>query len=114
MKLTAYCGLNCADCPAYLAWKNNSDKLREETAKKWSKEFNWDIKVKDINCSACLSVNKPLYKHCYECGVRKCCIEKEIKNCGRCRDYDICGKIKDLHKFIPDGKKVCDEMREKR
>jgi len=44
MKLTAYCGLNCADCPAYLAWKNNSDKLREETAKKWSKEFNWVLK----------------------------------------------------------------------
>ncbi|TFH04271.1 MAG: DUF3795 domain-containing protein [Candidatus Thorarchaeota archaeon] len=29
----AYCGLDCAVCPAHLAWKNDDDELREKQAK---------------------------------------------------------------------------------
>ena len=30
--MIAYCGLNCTECPAYIATKANDDKLREEAA----------------------------------------------------------------------------------
>ncbi len=30
--LIAYCGIDCAVCPAYIAKKNNDDALRQKTA----------------------------------------------------------------------------------
>jgi len=32
--MIAFCGLNCSECPAYLATKTGDDKKRIETAKK--------------------------------------------------------------------------------
>lgn len=35
-QLIACCGLDCENCDARIATINNDDKLREETAQKWS------------------------------------------------------------------------------
>lgn len=106
------CGLDCADCPCFIAYQNDNDKLRMKTAKKWKEEFDWsDLKSEDINCLGCLSLNEPLFRHCRMCGVRKCGLEKRIKNCGECEIYDTCKKIASLRKMIPDGKEVCDQIR---
>ena len=35
-QLIACCGLDCENCDARIATINNDDKLREETARKWS------------------------------------------------------------------------------
>ncbi|MFC1711826.1 DUF3795 domain-containing protein [Patescibacteria group bacterium] len=114
MKKISICGLDCADCPAYIARANNNDTLRKKTAKKWAKLFNApEIKPEDINCLSCLSLAEPLFNHCKVCDVRKCGLEKKVKNCGECQDYSGCEKIISLHKEIPDGKKVCDEKKEK-
>ena len=39
MQMTAYCGLNCTECPTYLATQKDDDKLRDKVAKQWSKQF---------------------------------------------------------------------------
>ncbi|MBP5242059.1 MAG: DUF3795 domain-containing protein, partial [Clostridia bacterium] len=35
-KMFAYCGLDCGQCDAYLATRNNDQALREKTARLWS------------------------------------------------------------------------------
>jgi len=113
MKIST-CGLDCADCPAYLAYKKNDNKLREKTAKKWAKLYNAPgIKPEHINCLGCLSQNKPLYKHCLECKVRLCGIKKSVKNCGECKEYQGCEIVASLHKEISEGKAICDAIRKK-
>lgn len=91
------CGLDCGSCAAFIATKNNDDVLREKTAKKWSKIKNRAIKSENINCYGCLSQNKPIYKKCLVCEVRKCGIEKGIKNCKECKNYK-CEKLVVLQK----------------
>jgi len=114
-KPTSRCGLNCDDCPAHIATMKNDDLLRQKTADVWNTKYNAAGRIpvtkEDINCLGCLSLTDPVYKHCKECGVRICAIEKGIKNCGECAEYNTCPKISSLHKYIPEGKKVCDKYR---
>lgn len=111
-KIYALCGLECSDCPAFLARKFDNQKLRVKTAKKWSQLFGWKLKPEDINCVGCLEIKDPHFIHCGEnCGVRKCGLEKGIKNCGECSDYTSCEKIASLHKEIPEGKAYCEKAR---
>ena len=110
MKRIAICGLDCASCGAYIATKRNDNKLRAKVAKKWSKDFNHpNLKSEDINCLGCLSLVDPIWQYCGKCEVRKCALERNLKNCGQCSDYP-CKKIKSLHKVTTGGKEACDKI----
>lgn len=90
------CGLDCGVCPAFIAFKNNDDKLREKTAREWTEKYRKDkppIRIEEINCGGCIS-DGPFYTHCFECKVRLCGLEKKIKNCQECKDYK-CEKLSD-------------------
>ena len=53
-QLIACCGLDCENCDARIATINNDDKLREETAQKWSAMNNTsEITPETINCTGC-------------------------------------------------------------
>jgi len=101
-KHIAYCGLVCSDCDAYIATKNNDDKLREKTANNWNiryKESNRNrppVKPVEINCNGCLS-NGPIYFYCKRCNIRNCGLEKGIKNCKDCENYK-CKELIELQK----------------
>ena len=49
-KIIAYCGLNCYNCPVFLATKNDDDVAREKTAAMWAEQFGFDLKPEDIKC----------------------------------------------------------------
>lgn len=99
-KYIAMCGLDCAACDAFIATKNNDDKLREKTAKEWTERYRKTgrnrppIKPKDINCLGCLS-DGPVYLHCLKCEIRKCGLKKKLKNCQECKEYR-CPKLIEL------------------
>ena len=120
MKKISICGLDCADCPCFLALQNDNDELRKKTAKEWTKRYIKEdlnrpaLKPEDISCLGCLSLTEPLYKHCKVCGVRECGLKMKIQNCGQCAEYDDCKKIASLHKRIPEGKRACEEIKKKR
>ena len=92
------CGLDCGACAAFIAFKNNDDKLREKTAKEWTEWYGKTgrppVQVKDINCSGCLS-DGPIYQNCLRCEIRKCGRGKNLKNCEECKDYK-CKKLVEL------------------
>lgn len=91
-KNIAMCGLDCSFCAAFIATQNNDNQLRGKTAQEWTKRYQKDgrnrppVKTENINCQGCLSAGS-VYLYCRQCAVRKCGLEKGIKNCKECQDY---------------------------
>ena len=112
-KMLAMCGLDCAACPAYIAYKTNDQALREKTAAEWSKQFNVPMKAADINCVGCLKTKGPQIKHCAECDIRKCGLGRKVKNCALCDDY-LCDKISKFIANVPPAKANLGEVRRAR
>jgi hypothetical protein len=112
-KMISYCGLVCSGCPTFIATQKNDDKMREETAKKWSEMFRADIKPADINCDGCTSNSTKLFNYCGQCDIRKCAKEKGVKNCAYCAEYP-CEKLSAFLKNAPEAKAVLDEIRKKK
>ncbi|MDD2715876.1 MAG: DUF3795 domain-containing protein [Candidatus Wallbacteria bacterium] len=110
--MNSYCGLECGTCEAYLATKNNDGKLRQETAKKWSAQFNSDIKPEQINCEGCKGQGVK-FSHCNECKVRKCNLAKKYENCGLCPDYP-CQDVSFIVDNVPPAKEYLEQVRKGR
>ncbi len=108
--MIAFCGIDCHECGAFLATKNNDDKKRSEVAKLWSRQFNADIKPADINCNGCRSDGQNIFGYCTVCEIRKCGKEKKLDNCAYCDEY-ACEKLGAILNMMPDAKKRLDEIR---
>jgi len=95
----------------YIATVNNDDKLREETAKKWSKEINLEITAKDLVCYGCKS--SQTWKMCRDCPFVKCCKGKGLDNCGECDSYP-CAEINKFLKNLPEESAFLDQVHKQR
>jgi len=42
-KMIAYCGINCAGCPTYLATQKNDDSMRKQVQSLWKNQFKVDF-----------------------------------------------------------------------
>ncbi len=99
------CGLDCNSCAAFIAFKNNNEKLRKKTAKEWTKiyksiDYNRPpLKPEDINCQGCLSSGGVHFKYCLKCKIRKCGLKKRITNCSQCQKFK-CDKLIKLLKHL--------------
>jgi len=109
-QMTAFCGLICIECGAFIATQNDDDRKRAEVAQLWSKQYNHDLKPADINCDGCTSDSDRLIGHCHVCEIRKCGKQKAILNCAYCDDY-ACEKLEGFFKMVPDAKKHLDEIK---
>jgi hypothetical protein len=103
VKLIAYCGLVCSNCPTYLATQNNDDDARAKTAVLYSKKFGFSLGPEDINCDGCLSSGGRLIGYCSACNIRKCCSAKGLANCTACKEQP-CEHLKKFHASSPDAK----------
>jgi len=108
--IIAYCGLNCAECPALRATQKDDDNERKIVAEEWAELYNADIKPEDINCEGCLSEQGRVFKHCYVCEIRNCAKEKAVKNCAYCDDYE-CKKLSVFFSMAPAAKANLEEIR---
>jgi hypothetical protein len=101
--LLAYCGLDCAACPARTATLSNDDELRASTAAAWSKEFGHPFTPEMINCTGC---REPGAKsaYCTDCAIRACGRAKGVAHCGECADFASCATIGDFLKLAPSAK----------
>ena len=107
----SFCGIICSQCEAYIATLNNDDDLRKETAEKWSKTYNGDIKPEHVNCRGCTSTEEPLFSHCKVCEFRLCGIEKGVENCAHCNEYP-CEKLANFQAHVPGVKDTLDKIKE--
>ncbi len=112
-KILSYCGLDCLECPAFLAHQNDDQALRRRTAPEWSRMYSADIKPEDINCVGC-SVGQGIhFGHCDECEFRRCGMTKKLANCGECPEY-ACAKLQEFHEMVPEAKDNLDQLRKSR
>jgi hypothetical protein len=59
--MTGYCGLDCEQCGAFIATRNDDDALRAKVAEEWARQYNAPIKPEHINCTGCLSTGVKTY-----------------------------------------------------
>ncbi len=103
MKMIAYCGLDCFECPARLSFLNDDENLRKKTATEWSKLYGTEISAEDVNCTGCTGAGIK-FPHCENsCSFRKCAMDKGIDNCGVCSDYP-CEKLSGFFAHVPEAK----------
>lgn len=107
--MIAYCGLNCSQCDAYIATRENDNTKREATARKWSQMYQADIKPAQINCDGC-NTDGVKFSHCQVCEIRQCCLSRQVKNCAACGDY-ICDRLAGFIKLAPDAGRTLAKMR---
>jgi len=111
--MLAYCGIDCAACPALVATRTDDAALRAKTAAEWSKSFGHDFKPEDINCSGCSTVAGSHIGYCSICEIRKCAAPRKLQNCAFCPDY-ACATLAGFHKNSHEAKVRLDAIRARR
>lgn len=111
--MKACCGLNCTECPTYLATRNNDDGAREKVARKWSKMFGMKLTAADINCDGCRSGSDRMFGYCRVCRIRSCCTDKPYQTCAECGEYP-CNHLSALFQIVPQARKELDAIRDGR
>jgi hypothetical protein len=109
-ELTAYCGLTCTECPAYIATQRNDAEAMARVAGQWSADYNTHLRADDCWCNGCLGAKGPWMSHCAECAIRACGAEKAVENCAHCDDYG-CDQLTEFFGLVPDAKKTLDDVR---
>jgi len=110
-EITAYCGLTCTECEAYLATQANDHAALERVATKWREEFNApNMAVEYVICDGCLASDGRLGGHCLECDIRACGVERGVANCAHCADY-ACAKLEGFFGFVPTARATLDAIR---
>jgi hypothetical protein len=99
-EMIAYCGLNCVTCRIYLATREidlkKQREMRDGIARYIREHFDSEIRVEDItDCDGCTIKEGRLFSGCQKCQVRKCAMEKGVKNCAYCSEYP-CEKLSKL------------------
>lgn len=104
-KMIAYCGLDCEQCDAYIATKNNDQALREKTARLWSELNNATILPEHINCDGC-RVNGRKTVYCESlCAIRQCALKKGVATCGECLEMEQCPLVGAVFAHNPQARK---------
>jgi len=97
--LIAFCGIDCAACPAFIGTQAGDKGLLAKTAEEWSSGEE-KLTAEDMECYTCLQTEKRLFKWCSLCKVKDCCREKGFPNCAHCDEY-ACGELKKLWDMFP-------------
>ena len=87
----AYCGLDCAACPAFHATERLSAEERQAVADKWNVEFGGNHTLADIDCVGCGHEGHQS-SYCAQCEIRLCATGKAVATCAECADYG-CDKL---------------------
>jgi len=110
-KLIACCGLDCCQCPAYVATQKDDKEGLAKTAAEWAKMFKMEIKPEDVICEGCTTPSPKKATYCGMCKIRLCCLGKELENCASCAEY-ACGKLKEFFKGAPEAKEGLEKVRD--
>lgn len=104
-QLIACCGLDCESCDARIATVKNDNKLREETAQKWSAMNGApQITAETINCMGCRA-DGVKFAYCSDyCEIRQCVNKKGFNTCGDCKELDTCRIVNAVLQHAPSAK----------
>lgn len=110
----AYCGLDCTECPVFIATMNDDNELRQKTAEEWGKLYSEyigqkDLSAGDMTCRGCRSDIR--FIGCANCPIRACCNGKSLVTCADCDEYETCGMINGFFTSAPQAKERLNKIR---
>jgi len=110
-KLIAFCGIDCAACPAYVGTQTGDEELLAKAAAEWSTPEE-PLTPEDVICYSCTQTAKRLFTWCAQCRVKDCCRERVIPNCAHCDAY-ACDDLKKLWDMVgsQDPRTALDDVR---
>ncbi len=109
-EVLAYCGIDCAACPALIAARTNDDALRRKTAAEWSKSFGHDFKPEEVNCTGCTNAGAHITYCDSMCEIRKCARGRGLATCAACPEY-ACTTLAGFLKGAPEAKARLEKSR---
>jgi hypothetical protein len=86
-EMIACCGLNCAECEAFMATQKNDMAALSTLAEKWSQMFGAALAAEECVCDGCKADGRKI-GYCAECKVRACAVGRGVANCAYCEDYE--------------------------
>ena len=95
MTLIAYCGLDCMECPTYIAAQTGDRALQEKTAREWSQKYaaftgRDDLRAEEMVCDGCTAVDERVFVGCRVCPMRKCARKHAYATCAECGRFESC------------------------
>ena len=99
-KLIGACGLNCAECEAFIATQENDEQKLAAVAKKWSEQFGNGIDSSRCICDGCMAGGRLSTAHAETCELRICAEKRGVPTCAHCEKYR-CETLKNFLKFAP-------------
>jgi hypothetical protein len=91
MKLVAYCGIDCAKCPAYrfprLGEKLHLRRFFQWLLKRGMKSKGLNLPEGEVICDGCTTIDARCLKPCLSCAVRCCAMETGVENCAACPKF---------------------------
>lgn len=92
--MLGYCGINCADCPAYQGTVGSKIELLEKASQVFADGAH---SAMEWVCLGCTPADQPfLAKPCAACEMRKCAIGRGLQSCAACTEYDSCQRIQSI------------------
>ena len=122
--MIAYCGINCAKCPAY-SFPRLGEKLHmkglfqrmlksgmeraSRSQKLDARSQNAEVKSQEpkaktpqdaeyIICDGCTAIDARCVQHCLTCPVRCCAMETGVENCAHCGKFP-CERLQGIWKI---------------
>ena len=86
----AYCGYDCTKCPVYIATKNKNIELLKQIVITPGISLE-NQTVEALGCLGCCDKDN-VNVMCKTCAIRTCSKEKELLNCGYCKEFP-CSKL---------------------
>lgn len=108
--MIAYCGLDCEQCEAFIATKNNDDAMRTKVAADWAKAYHAPIRPEHINCTGCKAPGAKTYYCENLCEIRKCAKQRTVETCAECKEYS-CDMLGRMFAVAPQAKARLDALR---
>ncbi len=109
--MIAFCGLDCAACPAYVATQANDIAAQERILAQWRTEFHApDMPFEAVICDGCTPAEGRHGGYCHDCGVRACAVERGVENCAHCDDYG-CDKLMAFIGNVPQMRDTLEAIR---
>ena len=99
----AYCGLDCAACPAFHAVERLTVDERRAVADKWNVEYGGSHTHEDIDCVGCTVAEGHHAPYCSACQIRLCGLDKAVATCAECPDYG-CETLAGFLANVPEAK----------
>ena len=105
----AFCSIDCAVCPAYIATRADDRAALEKVAEEWSQQFGKEVTVESLLCDGCRSGAR-LCGYCDMCGVHRCASGRGVITCAHCDDYG-CEILEACPAYQSNGREMLEKIR---